>query len=78
MNHTVLHPTDFNNLLSELKKYVTKPVEPPMSVEDVMSFLGCGRTSVYRYMKQGMPFHRLNGRPVFFASEINSWIKTKK
>lgn len=76
MNH-VLTPTDFNTLLNELKKYAASPIEPPMSVEDVMSFLGCGRTSVNRYMKRGMPFHRLNSRPVFYASEINDWIKNK-
>lgn len=73
----ILTPSDFQALLAELKKYAASPIEPPMSVEDVMSFLGCGRTSVNRYMKQGMPFHRLNARPVFYASEINDWIKNK-
>lgn len=78
MNQVLLAPTDFERLLAELKKHVAKPVEQPLSKQQACEFLGVGMTTLDRYMKQGLPFYRPFGRPVFYPSELNSWIKTKK
>jgi len=47
-------------------------------MDQVMKFLSVKRTSIQRYMNAGMPFHRINGRPVFYGSEINDWIRKKR
>jgi len=78
MINPILTPSDFQTLLHELKKHVTKPVEAPMSKQQACEFLGVGMTTLDRYMKQGLPFYRPFGRPVFYASQLNEWIKTKK
>lgn len=79
MTATLLAPTDFQTLLTEIKKHVSKPEEKPMCRKDAMEFLGIGKTALNNWMNSGaIPFHRLNGRPVFYASEINDFIKRKK
>ena len=78
MNQVLLAPTDFERLLAELKKHVAKPVEKPLRKAEAAEFLGVSLTSLDRLMRKGLPFHRLAGRPVFYASEINSWITKRK
>lgn len=79
MTATLLAPTDFQTLLTELKKYVSKSEEKPMCTKEVAEFLGVHRETIRRWMNSGeLPFHRINGRPVFYASEINDFIKKKK
>lgn len=77
MNPT-LNPTDFQTLLSEVRKAMAKPIERPLRKVEAAEFLGVSLTSLDRLMRKGLPFHRLAGRPVFYASEINSWITKRK
>ena len=77
MNPT-LSPTDFQTLLSEVRKAMAKPIERPLRKVEAAEFLGVSLTSLDRLMRKGLPFHRLAGRPVFYASEINSWITKRK
>lgn len=77
MNPT-LSPTDFQTLLSEVRKAMAKPIERPLRKAEAAEFLGVSLTSLDRLMRKGLPFHRLAGRPVFYASEINAWIKQNR
>jgi predicted DNA-binding transcriptional regulator AlpA len=57
---------------------MAKPVEKPLRKVEAAEFLGVSLPSLDRLMRKGLPFYRLAGRPVFYASEINSWIKEKR
>ncbi|HYG03233.1 MAG TPA: helix-turn-helix domain-containing protein [Chryseosolibacter sp.] len=61
-----------NELKKELKEAV---VEKPKSVKEIASYFSVSEDTIYRWMRDGdIPFHKVQGRTYFFASECKKMI----
>ena len=46
-----------------------------LSVEDICSYLGVSRDTVYKWIKMGMPAHRVGRLWKFKTNEVDDWVK---
>ena len=47
-----------------------------LSVEEIASYLGISKESVYRWAEQGkMPAHKVGRQWKFWANEVNEWVR---
>lgn len=64
-----------HSLMAELKTHISKElqnavVEKPMSVKEIAAYYGVHENTIYIWMRdESIPFHKLNGRTYFLASE---------
>lgn len=49
-----------------------------LTVEQVMEHLQISRSTLFRYIKQGLPKVQLSARKVFFdQNEVDDWVKKR-
>jgi excisionase family DNA binding protein len=49
-----------------------------LSVEEIAAYLGVSKDSVYRWIDQGLPAHKLGRLWKFKATEVDNWVKSEK
>ncbi len=52
--------------------------EPLISRKDVGTFLGISMVTLNKWMKKGLPNHKVNGRVYFQRSEVLEYVKTNR
>lgn len=52
--------------------------ESPIRLQQLAEDLGVNVRTVQRWMKRGLPSHRIGRMPFFYWAEVNLWIREKK
>ena len=49
-----------------------------LKLDDVVAMLGVSRTTVFAYLQQGLPVHRLSARVLRFdQAEVLAWVRNR-
>ena len=49
-----------------------------LSIDEISVHLGVSKDSVYRWIKQGLPAHKLGRLWKFKVSEVDAWVKSDR
>ena len=56
----------------------TEQAPPIMSVKQIASFLGISNPTVYRLIREGMPWFPVGGHKRFIRDEVVQWAKSRQ
>ena len=70
------------SLIKQMEKSGLSKDEMTLSLwwnrKDLMERLDCSRSSLYRYLKQGLPKRKLGSKMWFIPKEVYDWIESQK
>lgn len=68
--------TECMETITPKERVVEKNTESFISRKEVAQFLGISLVTLTDWMKQGLPFHKINGRVFFQRSEVIEYVKS--
>jgi excisionase family DNA binding protein len=78
----ILKPSEFREIIadavSEGVKRASRPIPPLLTKAQVADYLGKSVPTIDRYMREGLPFRKVDGgHPEFYKTEIDRWLNER-
>lgn len=68
--------TEYLETIIPKEKIPEGKAEPFFSRKEIAQFLGISLVTLTDWMKQGLPYHKINGRVFFQQSEVVDYVKS--